>query len=372
MGGLYKEKEECCGCSACYNSCPVAAITMIADEEGFLYPLIDQRNCIDCGRCVAVCPLKKTGNYKNIQFPKFYAARHTDTVVLDKSTSGGAFTAISDVILHEGGVVYGADFDNQFRVFHCRAVTTEQRDRLRISKYVQSDMGRVYQQIKADLQTGCKVLFTGTPCQCAGLRGFLGESPLSEQLYVCDLICHSIPSPLVWEDYKKLLEKEQSGRLASVQFRSKVYGWSRDSGGKGFRFTIASKEGVFEDDRFYRMFFSFGTITRPSCSRCPFTDVHRPSDLTIADYWGIEKYCPQWYDPRGVSLLLENTDKGTALLTKCQADLFMDERLPEEELKEQPRLRKAVRVHPERAAFWEEYRRFGLAHILEKSEKMEK
>lgn len=366
MKSVYLTKEECCGCSACYNVCAKQAITMKADEEGFLYPEIDQARCIDCGRCTRICPLLQEGNYKNSDMPHFYAARHISEEVLLKSTSGGAFTAISDAILRQKGVIYGADYDEYFRVFHQRAQTPEQRDRMRISKYVQSDMRDTYAQIEADLKKGSVVLFTGTPCQAAGLRGFIGTSPLAEGLYICDLICHSIPSPLIWEEYKALLEQESGGKLISVQFRSKKDGWSRKNSNKGFLYTTDKSPEIKEDDRFYQLFFKVGAITRPSCSKCPFTDIHRVSDLTIADYWGIEKYSPESFDPLGVSVILVNSAKGAALFDQCKQELHVQERPKEESLTEQRRLSEPSQFPETRNHFWEDYQSLSFAGLLAK------
>lgn len=366
MKSVYLKKENCSGCSACYSICAKQAITMKPDEEGFLYPEIEQSRCIDCLQCTAICPLYHEGSYKESQIPRFLVARHKSQEVLRQSTSGGAFTAISDAVLRQDGIIYGVDYDGDFRVLHQRAETTEQRDRMRISKYVQSDMGNTYEQIKADLRTGRVVLFTGTPCQTAGLRGFMGNTPLLERLYSCDIICHSIPSPLIWEDYKRLLAGEQGGKITSVQFRSKKDGWSRANSNKGFLFTTDRSSQIQEDDRFYQLFFKSGAITRPSCSQCPFTDSHRASDLTIADYWGIEKYSSEWFDPLGVSVILVNSAKGAALLDGCQQDILWEERPPAECLTEQKRLSEPAPLPKNRSLFWEEYKRFGLAHVIEK------
>ncbi|WP_282804373.1 Coenzyme F420 hydrogenase/dehydrogenase, beta subunit C-terminal domain [Clostridium tetani] len=192
-----------------------------------------------------------------------------------RSTSGGAFTAISDEILRQGGVVYGADYDHEFRVMHKRAENEEQRNRMRVSKYVQSNLGDIFQQVKADLTNQKIVLFTGTPCQIAGLRGFIGDSPLVKNLYLCDLICYGIPSPLIWDDYKNILEKEYGGKLVNVKFRSKLIGWSRKKSNESFLFKTSNSESFHHDGRFYQLFFGKKTIIRPSCGECPYTNIHQ-------------------------------------------------------------------------------------------------
>jgi coenzyme F420-reducing hydrogenase beta subunit len=365
MQSVYFNKENCCGCSACYSVCPRQAITMKPDEEGFLYPEIDQSRCVDCHRCTAICPLTCEGNYKQNGMPRFYAAYHKSKDVLLQSTSGGAFTAISDVVLRQEGVIYGADYDENFRVLHQRADVSEGRDRMRISKYVQSDMGSSFTRIKADLENGRTVLFTGTPCQTAGLRGFIGNSPLSEKLYLCDVICYSIPSPLVWEDYKRFLERKDGGKITSVRFRSKKNGWSRQSSSWLFFFTTDRTPEVQEDDLFYRLYLKAGAIIRPSCSQCRFTDVNRASDLTIADYWGIEKYSQGLYNSLGVSLILVNSPKGEALFQQCRQDMIIEERPMEEAFREQKRLNEPLPLPENRSRFWKDYQCFGFEYVLE-------
>lgn len=364
MKSVFVSKENCCGCSACFNACPTHAITMHPDEEGFLYPVIDQSECVDCKKCVEVCPINSGKNYKTARVPKFYAAKHISEDVLMKSTSGGAFTAVSDVILKDGGVVYGADFDADFRVVHSRAGNEEQRNRMRISKYVQSDLDDIFLRVREDLKNHRNVLFTGTPCQVAGLRGFLGDSPLVKNLYLCDLICHSIPSPLVWKDYKDLLEKEYGGKITEVRFRSKTVDWNRDNSNESFLFQTSNSNQIHSDDRFYELFFEAKTIMRPSCEVCRYTDIQRVSDVTIADYWGIEKYAPEWLDTKGVSLVMVNTAKGAKLFEKCSQALITEERSAKESLMEQQRLSEPVKFPKNRKEFWDKYRKFGLGGVI--------
>ncbi|MDU1444058.1 MAG: Coenzyme F420 hydrogenase/dehydrogenase, beta subunit C-terminal domain [Clostridium cochlearium] len=361
---IFNVKEKCCGCSACYNICPKQAIFMKPDEEGFLYPVIDEVLCVKCGKCTKVCPLITSGNYKRDFIPEFFVAQHKSENVLMESTSGGAFTAISDHILSEGGIIYGAHYDQEFNVIHGRAENVKQRNKMRVSKYVQSNLGDIFQQVKADLINGNIVLFTGTPCQIAGLRGFIGNFSLLKNLYLCDLICYGIPSPRVWDDYKNILEKEYGGKLVDVKFRSKIVEWNRENSNKSFMFKTSNSEAIYSDDRFYKLFFGEKTIMRPSCEACPYTDIHRVSDITIADYWGIEKYAPEWKDPKGVSLIMTNTKKGEELLIKCSDTLKYEKRPKEEALVEQQRLREPVKFAKNRKKFWKDYKKLGLDYLL--------
>ncbi|WP_024470384.1 4Fe-4S dicluster domain-containing protein, partial [Treponema pedis] len=202
MEQVYIEKEECCGCTACYAICPTHAISMETDEKGFQYPVIDQSICIDCGLCKKVCRFSKPiDNEFDIQ--QFFALKHRDPEVLKNSQSGGAFTVFSDYILENKGSVFGAFFDkDNFYIYHTKAETEEARNLQRGSKYVQSDLNDCFLSVKKDLQVGKKVLFSGTPCQCDGLISFLVKSKVdTKDLYVIDLICHGVPSQKIFRDY---------------------------------------------------------------------------------------------------------------------------------------------------------------------------
>lgn len=364
MNSVYESKEKCCGCGACSTVCPTGAIEMGADEEGFLYPTIDPARCVDCRACLEVCSFRAEGHFKETSTPTFYAAKHRDENVLMASASGGMFTAVSDFVLRQGGVVYGAAYDKNFRVVHGRAETPPERDRFRGSKYVQSRTREAYSEALDDLKKGRVVLFTGTPCQTAGLRGLLREGP-GENLYTCDVICHSVPSPLIWEEYKKLLERENGGRLTEVSFRSKALPWTRRNT-KNFTFRTSASPDLKPDGRFYELFFGAGTIMRRSCYACPFTDVHRASDITIADYWGIEKVLPEFYDPKGVSVVLTNSPKGKKLFDAIKDDLIVLRRPPEESLREQKRLSEPTPLPANMEEFWQDFRERGLAFAIEK------
>ncbi len=220
------EPKDCCGCTACASICVHDAITMEPDALGFLYPMVDKSKCVDCGQCDKVCQFND--NYDrslNLEQPIAYAARHKEIDEVMKSRSGAAFVAISDYILEQGGVVYGAGYKDHFRVVHKRATTKEERDEFRGSKYVQSDLTGVFRQVKEDLKNGLTVLFSGTPCQTSGLNSYVGKK-LRENLILIDIVCHGVPAPFLWRDYIAYLEKKQGDEIVTVNFRDKeLFGW---------------------------------------------------------------------------------------------------------------------------------------------------
>jgi len=363
MKQVFERKEYCYGCGACAKICPVQAIKMKADEEGFLYPQIDEKQCIDCGKCSESCPFVVRNHYKNTKQPTYYAAKHRSEDVLVHSASGGAFTALSDVVLAEEGIVYGADFDQDFSVCHRRAQNAAERNRLRTSKYVQSDITDSYRQIEHDLLQGKSVLFSGTPCQNAGIKAYILSKNLGKNLYLCDLFCHSIPSPRIWQDFLQFLIQKH-GAITAINFRSKNLPWSRPNCRNAFYFQTVADQKERVDNRFLRLFLEEGVIARPCCEHCQFTDTKRVGDITVGDYWGIEKYDANWYDPLGVSLLLVSSEKGERLLEKSAEQMFYEQRAKQEALAEQPRLREPIKFSPKREKFWQDYQQCGLEHIL--------
>lgn len=298
---------DCCGCTACASICAHDAITMKPDALGFLYPEVDKEKCVDCGLCEKVCAFND--NYDtslNLDKPLAYGARHKDMNEVETSRSGAAFIAISDYILEQGGVVYGAGYTDHFRVVHKRATTKEERDEFKGSKYVQSDMTGVFRQVKQNLRDGLTVLFSGTPCQTSGLNSYVGKR-LRENLFLVDIVCHGVPSPYMWRDYISYLEKKQGSPIVWVNFRDKQkYGWAAHH--ETFKFKTGGGKMSFT------YLFYKHIILRKSCEKCHFTNLHRPSDITIADFWGWQKTDPNINsDDKGVSLVLINTEKGRKL-----------------------------------------------------------
>jgi coenzyme F420-reducing hydrogenase beta subunit len=334
---------------------------MQPDDEGFLYPEVTLDLCNHCGLCEQRCPFND--NYihvNNWKSPEIYAVKHQDNATRLTSTSGGMFTAISDYVLSIGGVVYGACFDKDLNVVHVKAETHQQRDMMKGSKYVQSDLGEVFKDIKNELSLSRTVLFTGTPCQTAGLSSFLIGCK-NDNLILCDLICHGVPSPRIWREYLSLMSKAFKRKILHVVFRSKERGWN------------SSIFKIIAEDKTYLMkygvndfisLYNNNYISRPSCHMCKFTNFHRPSDITIADYWGIEKSKPFFWDEYGISLVLVNSDKGKWLFENSKRDLICES----SDLMScvQSNLQRPTPVSLVRDVFWSDFNRFGMSYTLKK------
>lgn len=358
---LFTEKKDCCGCTACMSACPKNAITMHPDEEGFLYPEIDESRCIQCHICERVCPLHHEAAYQQNFEQQIYAAKHLDSQVVKSSSSGGAFTAISDYVLSQGGIVYGACFDSNFKVCHRRVTTKRERDLLRGSKYVQSDLRQTFSQIKQDLQQGKKVLFTGTPCQNAGLLLFLKQKNVNiENLFSCDFICHGVPSPLLWKEYVYFLQERFQDKLIYFSFRDKSEGWNTKKA-KAFFQNINDTKECNKNYSFLKLYTSL-YILRPSCYKCQFTSYERVSDITIADFWNIHNSNPDMDDNRGTSLVLVNSQKGAFLFSNAQKDLKTAGSTPQDCW--QMHLQYPCAEPAGRKKFWKEYKEKGAKYVI--------
>lgn len=312
------KRSSCCGCTACKSICPYDAISMKPDNMGFFYPVVDSSKCVDCGLCEKVCAFNAGYDKSlNLPYPEAYAVRHKDIKEVSTSRSGAAFIALSDWILAQGGVVYGAGYEDGFRVVHKKAKTKKERDEFKGSKYVQSDLKETFAQIKSELKAGIIVLFSGTPCQTSGLASFVG-SKLREKLYLVDIVCHGVPSPFIWRDYLQYIENKVGDKAISVDFRDKTeLGWAAHKES----FTFSSKK-IYR--KTYTYMFYEHIMFRPSCEVCYFTNIVRPSDVTLADFWGWEKTDSTFNkDNKGVSLVLCNTNKGHELFMKVVEDMLI-------------------------------------------------
>jgi len=359
MIAVFNKKNDCCGCTACKHICPKFAIEMQPDEEGFLYPEINQQLCIDCGLCKKVCVFQNgyetTNNYNP---PKVYAAKNKDEDTRMNSTSGGVFTAISDNVLMNNGLVFGAVFNENMEVIHKVANKSDERNRFRGSKYVQSDLKNVYMEIKQQLNEDVQILFTGTPCQTAGLKSFLGNEN-TEKLILCDIVCHGVPSPLIWREHLAQIESISKNKIVAYNFRDKTIGW------RGANITINLKDRIWKNNHLARtysnLYFSH-YIIRPACHNCKYTNTERPSDITIADFWGIEKNMPDFDDNKGVSLVLVNSYKGLRLLESVEDRLVIRVSNVKDCL--QPQLSEPTKPSLKRLEFWNAYHTYGYEYVV--------
>ena len=352
------DKSQCCGCTACASICAHDAITMQPDVLGFLYPVVNKDKCVDCGLCEKVCAFNDHYDTSlNLDKPLAYAARHKDMKEVETSRSGAAFIALSDYVLEQGGVVYGAGYTDHFRVVHKRAVTKEERDEFKGSKYVQSDLTGVFRQVKQDLKDGFTVLFSGTPCQTAGLNSYIGKK-LRANLILVDIVCHGVPGPYIWRDYIAYLEKKQGDKICWVNFRDKQeFGWKAHK--ETFKFVNGGGKMSFTYLFYQHIMF------RRSCGICPYTNTKRPSDITIADFWGWEKTDPDINkDDKGVSLVLVNTEKGKELFEKVKDKMNV---IPAElENCLQPNLQHPSTIHSQSEKFISDYQRKGFEFVMKK------
>ncbi len=304
-----KEKKDCCGCTACYNICSKKAITMMEDKEGFLYPVIDQQKCVDCGLCNAVCPIiNRIGSEQ--ENTKGYILRNKDKNVLFESTSGGAFTALAEHVLHNGGVVYGAGYDEAMNVICKKAKTSVYLREMRGSKFVQSTLGNTFQVIKKELQDGIYVMFSGTPCQIAGLLKYLGKKP--ENLLCVDFVCRGVPSPGLWRNYVHFMEEKYDSKMVGARFKHKTYGYHTTT----MKIDFANGKSYYGSGRVdpYMKAFVSELASRPSCADCAFKGLERPSDITIFDCYEYTNLTGKTDDNKGYSSVFTHSDKGEKML----------------------------------------------------------
>lgn len=342
--------------------CPNNAIIMAADEEGFKYPQIDDDKCIDCGLCKKTCPFHV--NYfkcNDFETPIVYAVKHVDEKVRLSSSSGGMFSALSDYVLANQGVIFGAGYDEDFRVCHKIAENQKDRDEFKGSKYVQSDVGNIFIDVKRRLEDNRLVLFTGTPCQIAGLKAYLRYQPY-DNLILCDLVCHGVPSPLVWADYVKFLKVRFKYELKKFEFRNKTKGWHNSCLLAEFENgSIVYNSHILDC---YTSLFYQHNILRPSCYDCVFTNFRRPSDITIGDFWGIDRYKPHFDDDKGVSLVLINSYNGKSLFDKINSQLLF-EKSDTNECRQRHLLKPPERPL-KREGFWKDYSEHGFEYVAKK------
>ena len=341
------EKSKCCGCHACMNICPKHAISMYEDDKGFKYPKIDQDKCINCGMCKIVCPIiNSTEIEKDINAYACYNMNDDERL---NSSSGGIFILLAKEIIKRKGIVFGASFDRDFNVNHSYVDNEKDLDKFMGSKYTQSTIGETYNQVKEFLENNRYVLFTGTPCQIEGLKSYLRKD--YEKLYTQDIICHGVPSPKVWQKYLDFLKKQKQERIRNVQFRNKDHGWSLYRTKVLFDTRTYSKS--HQEDLFMKAFLS-NICLRDSCYNCSFKKKYRISDITLADYWGIDNIHPNMNDDKGTSLVIINSDKGKELFELIKDNLKYIETNLDETIKYNPSMVKSVNHCKNEKLFFEQ------------------
>lgn len=310
-----ENKEKCCGCSGCLNICPKNAIKMVEDEKGFKYPKIDEEKCINCGLCEKVCPIINKQNEEKKDIIT-YACINKNDDERENSSSGGIFILIAKEIIKKNGVVFGAQFDENFDVIHSYAETKDDLMKFMGSKYVQSDLQNSYKMVKKFLDEDRYVLFTGTPCQIEGLKSFLRKD--YKKLYTQDIICHGVPSPMIWRKYKEYRKQKDGEKPLNIFFRDKTFGWH--SSCLKFQYKNSDYKNIKTDDYYMRTFLK-NTILRDSCYACSFKKKYRISDITLADFWGIQNELPEFDDDKGTSLMIINSEKGKEIFEDIRQNL---------------------------------------------------
>lgn len=356
-----KEKKDCCGCNACYSICPKQCIEMNDDKEGFKYPKINEEKCIKCNLCVKVCPMLNDIETKIES--KFYACINNNEEIRMKSSSGGVFSLLADYVIENDGYIYGVAFDKEFDVKHIEVKDKENLEKLRGSKYVQSSIEDTYKLAKKRLDDGKIVLFSGVQCQIKGLNLFLKKR--YENLITIEVICHGAPSPNVFKKYLKKLEVGNNKKIKKVIFRDKTTGWKTYSNKIEFEDSIIRKE--LGNKNIYMQGFLGEIFLRESCYGCKAKEFKSCADITLGDYWGVEKIHPKIDDNKGVSLVITNTDMGEKCLEKMKDKMYVIETNKEHAINHNICIVKSVKRNKNRDKFFENLDKIDIEKNIEKS-----
>lgn len=353
-------KDSCYGCSACKSVCPKQAIAMDSDDEGFRYPRIDINKCINCGRCIGVCPAYC------LQGPSMpnsiFAVRSNNEDIRLSSSSGGVFSQIASYVESCSGIIYGVSLDGSLLAKHTSAKEYHEWKKFKTSKYMQSDLGDCFSEIRRELKDNRLVFFTGTPCQVHGLKKYLADVDTGK-LITCDIVCHGVPSPKVWTDYLKYIKKVYKKKVCDVNFRDKnIMGWHNST------ITLRdSKSNIILSETqdvnlYFKLFFSH-YILRPSCYNCKYSNLFRVGDITIGDFWGIENHYSEFDDDKGVSLLMVNSDIGKDIWEKIKDKTNSISVSSHQCL--QPNLVEPAKLPNNRYDYWEVYKKSGFVRAAE-------
>jgi len=355
-------KKQCTGCMACKNACPKNAIIIEEDSlSGFLYPKTDKELCINCNICTKVCPIKNKLS-ENPNEIKVYACKNKNDEIRMKSSSGGIFTLIANYILEQNGIVFGAGFNENFEVIHTWTDSEEGLEKFRGSKYLQSQIGNAYQEVKSFLLEGRKVLFTGTPCQVEGLLSYLRKD--YENLYTQDIICHGVPSPKVWRKFLEYKKKIHNEVPLKINFRKKeIAGWN--SYHTSFTYSHFEENTHHADDS-YMKFFLRNFDLRDTCYDCNFKKLKRKSDITVADFWGINNVRPEINDEKGTSSVLINSEKGKELFENIKNDIVYTKEHINSIIENNPCICKSTYYNGKREDFFEDLDKEPFENLIDK------
>lgn len=353
-------KEDCCGCTACFNICPQKAISMNSDIEGFLYPCVETDNCIECGACERVCPVfNKKVNHDEVT--EGYIIRNKNSKVVFESTSGGAFTALSEYVLHKNGGVYGAGYDESMRVVCKKATNTNQLKEMRGSKFVQATLGDVFHTVQEDISNKKIVLYSGTPCQISGLLSYLGKKP--DNLICVDFVCRGVPSPGLWDNYIKYMESKYGSKIVAARFKHKTYGYHTTT----MKIDFENGKSYYASGRVdpYMKAFVSELSSRPSCSVCAFKGIERPSDITLFDCYEYSKVTGKSDDDNGYSSLFIHTLKGKKIFDKIKDQILYSQEDVEKLVScNGIMVCNCAKPHKKRAEFYEKAARYSIDQAI--------
>ena len=356
---LWNEKKDCCGCSACVAICSRNAIKMKYDKKGFSYPIINKELCVNCGSCVKICGLKNNKRINGDKIEHIYAVQASEEI-LEKSSSGGMFEILSDEFLQNGNAVISAVYD--YKLHEMKSILYDNkkiREKAHGSKYIQSNMGKIYGQAMDWLKNhpNKKILFVGTGCQAAGFMSFAEKKGIRKKIVFVDLICHGVPSQGLWKKYVNYIEKKQGGKLKYITFKNKRKGWENPSA-----FGIVKGKEV--PLKGYSEWFYGRYSLRESCFFCPYTKIERYTDITIGDYWGVRDHHPEFYNPNGVSLALIHSNYGKKLFENVSNKIKYI--LVKKNECMQPRLIKPAKRPRGYNMFWKDINERGIEYCISK------
>ncbi|NLC19623.1 MAG: (4Fe-4S)-binding protein [Clostridiales bacterium] len=354
------EKEFCTGCHACFSACLKNCISMTEDADGFCYPEVNKSACAGCGRCLQACPLLKAN--RTLDGQKAYAAANKDDAARLSGSSGGIFAILAENILDKGGVVFGAAFDEDLSVKHVFISDKKDIFRLNGSKYVQSGIGEAYRNARDFLNEGKMVLFSGTPCQISGLKAYLDKE--YENLFCVDLVCHGVPSPKVWRKYVGYREEKAGAPVTEISFRNKSGGWKKYL--VCFKFKNSEEyRSIYDKDLFMQAYLN-NICLRPSCYNCCFKSLDRDSDITLADFWGIEELLPVMDDDKGTSLVLINSKAGKGMLEEIKDLILYEEVDISKAISYNSAAIESVKRHKKRKSFFKQLDKRPFDKLVEK------